>query len=170
MNRLLVLFILFLTTDISHAQTGYLFVRKGYKKKRTYMERENIYLRLQDDSLYYGMITRLINDTIFVSGRPVPAKKVKEVIVAPRDRQVFRVDIKNLLLITGGVALVTAGLTLSNQADFNEALLAGAVIGYGPLAAGYLKSKISFRRKRYRIGKKFRLQVLDFYIPGKRGF
>jgi hypothetical protein len=59
---------------------------------------------------------------------------------------------------------------LSNQAEFNEALLAGVVIGYGPIAVAYLKSKISLKRKKYRIGKKFRLQVLDFYIPQKRPF
>jgi hypothetical protein len=73
-------------------------------------------------------------------------------------------------LITGGVVLVTAGLTISNQAEFEQALLAGTVIGYGPPAIGYLKNQISFRRKKYKIGKKFRLQVIDFYLPRKRAF
>jgi hypothetical protein len=125
---------------------------------------------LQNDSLYYGMITRLMNDTIYISGRPVPRIAVKEVIIATKQRASFQVSAKNLLLITGGVALVTAGLSLSKQTDLKEALIAGAAIGYGPLAIGYLKNKISLKRKRYRIGKKFRLQVLDFYIPRKRGF
>lgn len=145
-------------------------MKKGIKKKKTYTEGSTIYLRLQNDSLRYGMITRLMNDTIFVSGRPIPRIEVKEVIISTRERKSFRVSAKNLLLITGGVALVTGGLTLSKQADFNEALIAGAVMGYGPLAIGYLKSKISLKRKKYKIGKKFRLQVLDFYIPRKRGF
>jgi hypothetical protein len=169
MNRLLV--ILFLMSSLSSwSQTGYLFVKKGIKKKKIYTEGENIYLRLQSDSVYYGMITRLINDTIYISGRPVPRIAVKEVIIGKKQPGSFGVSAKNLLLITGGVALVTAGLTLSEQAEFKEALIAGLVMGYGPLAVGYLKSKISLKRKKYKIGKKFRLQVLDFYIPRKRGF
>jgi len=170
MNRLLILFIFLFCFVLGHSQTGYLFVKKGFKKKRTYTEGDNIFLRLHNDSLYYGMITILKNDTIFVSGRPVPRIAVKEVIISTKTRKSFHVPVKDLLLITGGVALVTAGLTLSKQADFNEALIAGAVIGYGPLVIGYLKSKISLKRKKYRIGKKFCLQVLDFYIPRKRAF
>lgn len=170
MNRLLVIIIFLLSSMFSWSQTGYLFVKKGFKKKKIYTEGENICLRLQNDSLYYGMITRLMNDTIFVSGRPVPRIAVKQVIIRRRERKSFQVSAKNLLLITGGVALVTGGLTLSKQAEFKEALIAGAVIGYAPLAVGYLKSKISLKRKKYKIGKKFRLQVLDFYIPRKRGF
>jgi len=169
MNRLLVILLL-MSSLFSWSQTGYLFVKKGIKKKKIYTEGENIYLRLQNDSLYYGMITRLINDTIYISGRPVPRIAVKEVIISKKRPESFQVSAKNLLLITGGVALVTAGLTLSEQAKFKEALIAGVVMGYGPLAVGYLKSKISLKRKKYKIGRRFRLQVLDFYIPRKRGF
>ncbi|MGZ8550947.1 MAG: hypothetical protein ACXWV2_09810 [Chitinophagaceae bacterium] len=169
MNRLLVI-ILLMSSLISWSQTGYLFVKKGINKKKIYTEGENIYLRLQNDSLYYGMITRLINDTIYLSGRPVPRIAVKEVIISKKQPRSFQVGAKNLLLITGGVALVTGGLTLSEQTEFKEALLAGVVMGYGPLAVGYLKTKISLKRKKYKIGRKFRLQVLDFYIPRKLGF
>lgn len=170
MNRLLVIIIILLSSLVSWSQTGYLFVKKGIKKKKIYTEGSTIYLRLQNDSLYYGMITRLMNDTIYLSGRPVPRIAVKEVIISSRERNSFRVSAKNLLLITGAVALVTAGLSLSKQTDFKEALIAGTVIGYGPLAIGYLKSKISLKRKKYKIGKRFRLQLIDFYIPRKRGF
>jgi len=170
MNRLLLLPIFLIFSLLSHSQTGYLFVKKGYKKKKTYTEGEYIFLRLHSDSLCYGMITRLMNDTIYVSGRPVSCKKVKEVIIRREKLEAFHVSAKDFLLITGGVALVTGGLSLSKQADFEEALIAGTVIGYGPLVVGYVKSKISLRRKKYKIGKKFRLQVLDFYISRKRGF
>ena len=170
MNRLLLLFICLFSFVLAHSQTGYLFVKKGAKKKRTYTEGDNIYLRLHNASLCYGMITRLMDDTIFVSGRPLPRTAVKEVIISVKTRKSFHVPAKDWLLITGGAALIAGGLTLSKQADFNEALMAAAVMSYGPLVIGYLKSKISLKRKKYRIGKKFRLQVLDFHIPRKRGF
>jgi hypothetical protein len=170
MNRLLYLFVFLFSFALAQSQTGYLFVKKGFKKKRTYTEGSTIYLRLRDNRVHYGMITRLMNDTIFVSGLPVPRTAVKEVIVSTKTKKSFHVPLKDLLLITGGAALVTGGLTLSKQADFSEALVAATMMGYGPLAIGYLKSKISLKRKKFRIGKKFRLQVIDFYIPRKRGF
>src|SRR3989337_2886138 len=168
MNRLLAIIIVLFSSIFSWSQTGYLFVKKGIKKKKIYTERESIYLRLQNDSLYYGMITRLMNDTIYISGRPVPRIAVKEVIISRNEGKSFHVSAKNLVLITGGVVLVAGGLTLSKQTEFKEALIAGAVMGYGPLGIGYLKSKISLKRKKYKIGKKFRLQLIDFYIPRKR--
>ena len=170
MNRLLLILIFLGSSILSNSQTGYLFVKKGIKKKITYTEGSTIYLRLHNNSLQYGMITRLMNDTIFVSGQPVTRIAVKEVIISKKTRQSFHIPVKDLLLITGGAALVTGGLTLSKQAEFKEALIAGTVLGYGPLAFGYLKSKISLKRRKYRMGKKFRLQMIDFYIPRKRGF
>ena len=170
MNRLLLLFAFSFSFLSNHAQTGYLFIKKGYKKKRTYLEGENIYLRLQNDTVYYGRITKLMNDTIYLTGRPVPRIAVKEVLTPPAKSRKFYISTKDFLLVTAGVALVTAGLTASGQAEFEEALLAGTVIGYGPLAIAYLKNSVSFQRKKYRIGKKFRLQIIDFYLPQKRGF
>ena len=170
MNRLLLLFAFSFSFLSPHAQTGYLFIKKGHKKKRTYLEGENIYLRLQNDTVYYGRITKLMNDTIFLNGRPVPRIAVKEVLTPPDKSRKYHISTKDFLLITAGVALVTAGLTASGQAEFEEALLVGTVIGYGPLAIAYLKNSVSFQRKKYRIGKKFRLQIIDFYLPQKRGF
>ncbi len=170
MSRLLLITFFTFPLLLCNAQSGYLFVKKGFRKKATYTEGESIYLRLQTDSLRYGIITRLLNDTIYLNGRPVPRLAVKEVLLSDRKQKSFQIPLKDFLLITGGVALVTAGLTLSEQADFREALIAGVAIGYGPIAVGYLKSKISLKRRKYRIGKKFQLQMIDFYIPGRRGF
>ncbi len=170
MNRLLLIIVFCFFFFSTHSQTGYLFIKKGHKKKRTYLEGENIYLRLQNDSIYYGRIIRLMNDTIFLAGRSIPRIAVKEVLTPPDKSRKFHISTRDFLLVTAGVALVTVGLTASGQADFEEALLAGTVIGYGPLAIAYLKNTVSFQRKKYRIGKKFRLQIIDFYLPQKRGF
>lgn len=169
MNRLLFIILFIFSAVTVQAQTGYLFVKQGYKKKKTYGEGDRIILQVRDGRVYNGLITLLRNDTIFISGKPVPRLDVTTVLLGRKSKS-FYVDGKTLLLITGGVALTTAGLTLSKQADFAEALTAGLVIGYGPLLLKYLGSKISLKRKKYRIGKRFRLQVLDFHIPRNRGF
>lgn len=169
MHRLLISSLFILIVNNCYGQTGYLFVKKGGKKKKEYTEYSYINLRLKDGTIRAGMITRLMNDTIYVSGRPIPRVNVSEVLL-PAKKKPYQIEIKDVLLATAGAALITGGIALSNQADFQEALIAGVVIGYSPIVIAYAKSKISFRRKKYRIGKKFRLQVLDFYLPKTKGF
>jgi hypothetical protein len=170
MNRLLLILLILFSTSYIQAQTGFLFVKKGYKKKRTYTEGDRVILQVQQGTIYNGVITLLINDTIYINGLPIPRPEVSKVILINKKKKTFHLEPKDFLLITGGVALTTAGLTLSKQADFKEALTAGLVIGYSPLLINYIGSKISFKRKKFRIGKKYRLQVLDFHIVPKRGF
>ena len=166
MNRLRCFFtlLLLLACSLSFSQTAYLFVKKGYKKKKTYVEGDVIHLKLEDGSIRVGMITSLRNDSIFISGQPVPAQSVKEVILKKRPKKPLP-DAKTMALITAGVALVTAGLTLSNQVDFDKALAAGLVIGYGPIVVTQLGSRAFglFHRRKYKIGKKFRVQVFDLH-------
>jgi hypothetical protein len=169
MNRLFFILLICFSASITNAQSGFLFVKKGYKKKRTYTEGDRIMLQTREGNLHAGVITLLLNDTIYISNIPVPGRQVRTVILA-RKKKNFHLEAKDFLLITGGVALTTAGLTLSEQADFKEALAAGLTIGYSPLLLKYIGSKISFRRKKFKIGKKFRVQVLDFHIGPKRGF
>lgn len=168
MNRLPAFFIiLFLLSSVfSFSQQGFLFVKKGFKKKRVYTEGDAINVRLEDGSYRKGTITLLRNDTIFINGQPVYRPLITEVLLKRKPKQKLP-DVKTMLLIGGGVALTTAGLTISKQAKFEKALVAGLVIGYGPLLIKYVGGRLlrSFTRKKFRIGKKFRLQVLDFHIP-----
>ena len=168
MNRLRSsLFILFLFSSlISFSQQGFLFVKKGFHKKRIYTEGDNIQLRLGDGSYRKGIITLLRNDTVFINGQPVYRPLITEVLLKRKPNQPLP-DIKTLLLIGAGVALTTAGLTISKQATFEQALIAGLVIGYGPLLVKYLGARLIslFIRKKFRIGKKFHIPVLDFFLP-----
>jgi hypothetical protein len=170
MNRLLVIILLLLSSLITNAQSAYLFLKKGFHKKRTYMEGSTLVLKLQNNFIIKGTITLLRNDTIFLNGRAVPIPTVKAVIVTEKIKKTFHTNAAEILLITGGAALTTTGLTVSKQADFGQALTAGLVIGYGPLLIRYLGSKISLNRKKFIIGKKFHLQILDFYLSPQRPF
>ena len=171
MNRLLLIIIFLGFSVCSFSQGGYLFVKKGIKKKRTYVEGDRIMLQLQDGLIVNGIITLLKNDTIYLNGRPVPRPQVKAVLFNVKKNR-FPADAKTLLIIGAGAALTTAGLTIDNRNSFKTALAAGLTIGYGPLIAKYLARGfiLSLQRKRFRIGRKYRLQVLDFHLPNKRGF
>lgn len=170
MTRLLLIIFFLLCSLFVQSQLAYLFVKKDGHKVKTYVEEDRITLELQSGTIVRGLITLLKDDTIFINGKPIPAPSVKSVILREKNKKSFHVSAKAWLLITGGVALTTAGLTASKQAKFKEALTAGLVLGYGPVLVQYLMSKISFKRKKYPIGKKFYLQVLDFHLPRSRGF
>ncbi|HET6993967.1 MAG TPA: hypothetical protein VFI06_03245 [Chitinophagaceae bacterium] len=167
MNRLrffLVLFLL-LSSLVSSSQQGFLFVKKGYKKKRTYTEGDMIQLRLEDGSYRKGTITLLRNDTIFIDGNPVYRPQVVKVIL--EKKPVKLPDVKTLLLIGAGSALTAAGLAVAQKVPPGKAIFTGLVIGYGPLLVKLFGNCVVWvvKRKKFRINKKFRLQVLDFHIP-----
>lgn len=171
MNRLLLVLILISSSIVSHSQAGYLFVKHGYKKKKTYLEGDRVMLQLKDGYIVNGLITLLRNDSIWMNGTPIPRKEVGAVLL-PRKKNPFPADAKTMLLIGAGSALVTVGLTINDRETFGHALVAGLVIGYGPLLVKYLGKGflMSLQRKRYLIGRKYQLQVLDFHIPNKRAF
>jgi hypothetical protein len=164
--RLIVFASCLLSAFSSFSQQGLLFIKTGAHKKRTYTEGDLIHLKLSDGTSRKGVITLLRNDTIFVNRQPVYRPLVSQVIL---DRKSARSlpDVKTMLLIGAGSALTAAGLTLSKQAKLEQAIVAGLVIGYGPLLVRYLGEHFIhlFIRKKFRIGRKYRLQVLDFYLP-----
>jgi hypothetical protein len=171
MGRLLIIFLLlFLHPGSScFSQTGYLFVKKGFKKKKTYTEGDMINLKLKDGSRAYGMITLLRNDSIFVNGHPIPTHWVKEVLLKRKPKKSFP-DGKTIAIIGAGAAMTSAGLGMSKQATWKEAIIAGPVIGFGPLLIKHFGLRVLrvIPRGKFRIGKKFRLQVLDFHLPNRR--
>jgi len=168
MNRLTTIITLLLlsVSIISFSQTGYLFVKKGIRKKRTYTEGDAIHLKLQDRTYRYGIITLLRNDTIFINGQPVPKTFIKEVLLKRKPKTPFP-DVKTVALIAAGSVITSVGLALSDKDHKREALMAGPIIGFGPLLIKHTGSRAirAIPRKKFRIRKKFYLQVLDFHIP-----
>jgi hypothetical protein len=168
MNRLTCFTTLFflLVSSISFSQDAYLFVKKGYKKKKIYIEGDPIKFRLRDGSYYSGTITLLRNDTVFINDVPVRCSSIREIVLDKRPAPPFP-DAKTLLLIGAGSALVTTGLTLSKQTTFKKGLEYGLIIGYAPILIRYLAAKFfkAIVRTRYKMGRKFHLQVLDFHLP-----
>src|ERR1700741_805969 len=117
MNRLLIFICLFSTLG-AHAQTNYLFIKKGGKKKRTYTEGSVIHFKLHDGQDRKGIITLLRNDTIYLNGKPISRQEVATVILDEKKKKPFPADVKTMFLIGGGAALTTIGLTLNNANKF----------------------------------------------------
>ena len=172
MNRLLLALSFCFLYTISPAQiNGYLYVKKGIKKKRTYTEGDRIYLQLKNDTIVSGLITLLMNDTIFLRGKPIPLSKIQAVLI-PRKKNRFPADAKTMLLIGAGSGLTAVGLTLNDNEDWDDAIIAGLAIGYGGLITKYLGNGVlhALQRKKFRIGRKYRLLLIDFHIPRRRAF
>ena len=169
MNRLRsFLSILFLLCSVfSFSQQGFLFVKKGFKKKKVYTEGDAIHVKLNDGSYRKGIITLLRNDTIFINGQPVHRPLITDVLLKGGPKKPFPADKKTILTIAGGAVLTSLGLIVSKQAPAGEAIIAGPVIGFAPLLLKHFGARLirAMVRKKFRIGKKFRLQVLDFHIP-----
>lgn len=176
MNRLLLFVVLLISASQARAQyytptPSYLFVKKGAKKKQTYTEGDVITIVCKNDSVYSGRITLLYNDTIYLYGRPFPRTGIRTVLI-PHKKNKFPLDWKTAALITAGSVAVAGGLMLNGQEKRDEAWITGFALGYGGFISQYAFRGLlgTMKRKKYRIGSKYRLQVLDFHLPGKKGF
>ena len=172
MNRLLLLLFLLLASLTAYQQTNFLFLKQGGHKKRTYGEGDRIHFILQNGQEKKGLITLLRNDTIYINGNPIPRVQVASVVLDEAQKKPFPADLKTMLAIGAGVGLVTLGLTLNDANEPKEALIAALTIGYGPLLLKHFGGRILYalKRKKFKMGKKYHLQVFDMYVPQRRGF
>lgn len=172
MNRLLLLLTLLTLSLTAYQQPNHLFIKKGIHKKRTYSEGDRIHFILISGLEKRGTITLLRNDTIYINDFPVPRVQVAAVVLNEKKKKPFPANPETMLAIGGGVALTTIGLSLNDANEPKDALIAAAVIGYGPLLIKHLAGRFMYTmyRKKFRIGKRFRLQVFDLYVPPQRGF
>ncbi|MES1214542.1 MAG: hypothetical protein ABUT20_03410 [Bacteroidota bacterium] len=152
-------------TQLCSAQHSFLFVKKNGRKVRTYTEGDNIRLRLINDDLVEGRILLLKNDSIYINDLAFKSNFVKQVILRHKEKKPFPIDGVQALYIAGGVALATVGMKASGWATTGQALLYSSIIGYGPILITAAYRSLHLRRKHYDIGGKFRLQILDFYMP-----
>jgi hypothetical protein len=162
---LLLLFSVLFSTHFCFAQKSFLFVKKNGHKVKTWMEGDIIRLRLVNDDLVEGRIVLLRNDSIYINDLAFKSNFVKQVILKRKEKKSFPVTGLQLLYITGGVGLAAVGMKASGWETTGRALLYSSIIGYGPVLISAITRKLNLRRKQYEIGGKFRLQVLDFYMP-----
>jgi hypothetical protein len=172
MNRLLPLLFLLLSCSAVYSQPNYLFIKKGVHKKKTYAEGDRIHIMLKDGKEKTGIITRLLNNNVYINGEEIAQEQIAVVFLDGKTKRPFPVDFKTLLLIGAGVGMTTLGLSLNNANDPKEALIAALAIGSGPLLLKHFGGRFLYllKRKKYRLGKKFKAQVFDIYLPRKHSF
>lgn len=158
MQKLLLIFSLFLAQMV-FAQRGFLYVKKkGFKKVRSFEEGSMIKFKTKDGEVVYGGIQLVKKDSIYVNSHWFNTKRINKIYL--RNRK-YHFDAKTFLLTTAGVAISTAGMTLAEWASFKDALAYSAGIGYGNFIIANFPS---LKRKKYSIGKKFTLQTLDLHF------
>ncbi|MBS1576884.1 MAG: hypothetical protein JST09_16430 [Bacteroidetes bacterium] len=162
---LLLLFCLF-CTGYADAQQSFLFLKKKGHKKRIWTEGDVIRLRLVNDDLLEGRILLLRNDSIYINDLAFRTEDVKQVIVKRKEKKPFPISGLQALYIAGGVGLSTVGMKTAGWTEsYGRALWYSSIIGFGPVLLSAAVQHMNLRRTHFNVGKKFRLQVLDFYLP-----
>jgi len=146
------------------AQKGYLFVKKNGRKVATYTEGQSFKIKTQRSGVIQGYISLLKNDSVFINGQRFHSKEISQVILRERKRFVVEADAKLLGLIGAGVGLSTFGMTLNGRENFPTAFRNSAIIGFSPLILSAIRKKLSFKRRSYIMGKKFKIDILDLYF------
>jgi len=154
---LLILCVLLFQTAL--AQHGMIFVKKrGIKKVATISEGSTFRFRKTDDSVIHGTLAMVKNDSVFVNGYWHAVADIRRVIIRPKDEKTLG---NQLLLTTAGVGMITAGMTLAKWEDFRTSLAVASGMGFGNFL---LQVVPRLKRRQYRIGRRFRLQPLDYHF------
>lgn len=167
--RLLLLFLL-LSHEAS-AQRSFLFIKKrGIKKVDTYYEGSPIRIRAEFGYVE-GYITRIKSDSLFINTLAISFADIREVVVRPKKKDPYLKE--QLLYTAAGMVITTTGMTLAKWTDWRTALATSASIA----GASYVPRLFRiFKRRRYRIGKKFTLSPIDLQFglrqapPATRSF
>lgn len=171
MNRMLLFFFFIGCNAACYPQPNHLFIKKGVHKKNSFSEGDRLHLQLLTGREKTGIITRLKDNLVYINGEEIPKEHIAIVFMDGKQKNRLP-DIKTMLLIGAGVGLTTIGLSLNDANEPRTALLSALAIGYGPLLIKFIGGRILYalHRKKYKMGKKYRLQVFDITIPPRHSF
>lgn len=163
-----IIFILsILFASSAYGQFNELVLRKnGFPKKR-FAEGSTITLQTKLGLRYTGTIYLIQNDSIYFIDGGIHKKDVAIVYKRPKSKHRFiPVNGEAFLYTNLGIPLFVTGLTISGE-PFVRSLLSGIGLVYIPVALYNLQQVIFKGNKKYRIGNKYDLQVLDLYPSEK---
>jgi hypothetical protein len=167
---ILALLLLFAAT--TNAQFNELILRKNGIAKKRYAEGATITLQTKLGLKYTGIIYLIQNDSIYFLGDGIHKNDIAIVFKKQKKKHRFiPLNTEAFLYTNLGIPLFTAGLFISGE-PFLNSLLSGVGLVYIPVLLYNAQQLVFNRNKKYRIGNKYDLQVLDFYpsekLPGKK--
>lgn len=142
---------------ISIAQDAHLQVIKNGKIKKRIHEGTVVKLTDFAGNIYIGPF-RIINDSnLLIANVPV---KINDMVLVQlyRGKKKQGFDWARFAYTTLGVALSTAGMTLSKWEDFDRALLSSAVLGYSSYALSAL-TKMSLKKRKFHRNNRIRFRI-----------
>ncbi|HEY0066585.1 MAG TPA: hypothetical protein VGB46_04460 [Flavisolibacter sp.] len=159
MHRLLLILCVFLLCE-GQAQKAYLFVKRGVRKVKSFPE--GSYMKLQTtNGMMEGYMTRLYRDSVYIGSTGFPASSITKVYdIQPG----MGIRPETFLYTSMGIVLSTAALRIveNNSSGVARTPTASpAVLGSSGLALKALLHKLKYGRAKYRIGRRFRVQVFD---------
>lgn len=149
------------------AQYNQLVLRKNGIAQKRYSEGSVITIQTKLGMKYSGIIYLIQNDSIYFAGGGIHKNDIVAVFKKSGSRERFIPFSKEAFLYANaGIPLFTAGLVISGQ-PLVTSLAAGVTLVYAPVLLYNMKRMITNGSRRYRIGKKYDLQVLDLYKAEK---
>lgn len=162
-----ILSLLLLFTSVANAQFNELVLRKNGIAKKRYAEGATITLQTKLGLKYTGTIYLIQNDSIYFLGGGIHKRDVAIVFKNQKKKHRFIPFNGQAFLYSNlGIPLFTAGLVISGE-PFINSLVSGVALVYIPVLLYNAQQLIFNGNKKYRIGNKYDLQVLDLYPSEK---
>lgn len=149
------------------AQFNELVLRKNGIAKKRYAEGAVITIQTNLGLHYSGLIYLIQNDSIYFVDGGIHKKDIAIVFKRPKKKhKIIPIGPEAFLWSNLGIPLFTAGLVISGEPVLNS-VLSGVGLVYIPVILYNAQQLIFKQNKRYRIGRKYDLQVLDLYPSEK---
>lgn len=153
------------------AQFNQLVLRKNRLAFKRYQEGSLIHIQTITGLKYSGVIRLLQNDSIYFDGSGIHKNDIVALYKKSGGRQPFIPYSKELFLYSNaGIPLFTAGLVISGE-TFLKSFIGAVSLVYAPVLFYNIKRLVTSGSKKYTLGSKYDLQVLDFYpaetVPNK---
>lgn len=151
----------------SSAQYNQLVLRKNGLPVKRYAEGSVIHIQTKLGFNYNGTIYLIQNDSIYFSDAGIHKNDIAAVYKGSgRKEKIIPFNKEAFLYANAGIPLFTAGLVISGQ-KFASSLIAGVTIVYAPILFYNIRRVITNGTRRYTLGKKYDLLVLDLYKAEK---
>lgn len=162
-----ILLLLLFFTSVANAQFNELVLRKNGIAKKRYAEGSTITLQTKLGLRYTGTIYLIQNDSIYFLGGGIHKRDVAIVFKKQKRKHQFIPFNKQAFLYSNlGIPLFTAGLAISGE-PLGKAIVSGVALVYVPVVLYNAQQVIFKGNKKYRLGNKYDLQILDLYPSEK---